>query len=167
MRSLLLLSLFSFSLFGALRAPESLGKVCIANMHDGFKVLKDGKLNHITSDCLDSTLRKMDFKQRNMYLIKGGSFYLNQANTGEYTLKSVANLKGGGIAGAAVGAKLGMFIVHFLGHGAILIAGACTGPAMPATILALEATFGPSIVVAGKAGAIAGGIIGGVSTGPV
>ncbi len=107
MRLKLLLLLFvSLPLFG-MRAPERLGKVAIANMHDGFKVLKDGKLNHITSDCLDSSLRKMDFKQRNLYIIKGGCLELNQANTGEYTLKSVANIKGGGpilgwIAWAAV-----------------------------------------------------------------
>lgn len=107
MRSLLLLSVFSLNLLGGFRAPEKLGITGVANMPNGFAILKDGKLNHIESDCLDTTLRKMNFEQRNKYIIKGGKFEVNQANTQEYTLKSVADLKGGGpilgwIAWAAV-----------------------------------------------------------------
>ncbi|HTJ49050.1 MAG TPA: hypothetical protein VL443_06305 [Cyclobacteriaceae bacterium] len=101
MRSLLLsLSLLSLPLLGGLRAPERLGTLAVANMPHGFAVIKDGKVNTIEPDCVDSMLRKMDFKQRNAYLLNGGSLEINQANTGEYTIKTVANLKGGGpIAG--------------------------------------------------------------------
>jgi len=95
MRKLLLLLLVPLSLTG-LYVPQRLGNVFVANMHDGFAVLKKGKLHHIESDCLDATLRQMNFKQRNEYIIKGGAMILNQAHTGEYTLKTGGNLKGGG-----------------------------------------------------------------------
>ncbi len=165
--SLLLLSLFSLSVSGSLLVPQRLGNVSLMTDDHGWAVYKDKKVHRVESDCMDPMLRQMDYKQRALYLVKGGSVAINQASDGQYTLKSVASLKGGGLFGAAFGAKLGMFCAHFLGHGAILIAGFCSGPAMPATILALEATFGPSIIIAGKAAAIAGGIIGGVATGPV
>jgi hypothetical protein len=102
MRSLMLsLSLFSLPLLGQFRAPENLGSLAVLNMPDGFAVIKDGKINPIESDCVDITLRKMDYKQRALYLSKGGSIELNQADNGEFTLKSVANLKGGGPVMAA------------------------------------------------------------------
>ena len=121
----------------------------------------------VEPDCLDTDLRKMDFKQRTQYLLKGGSLVMNQADTGEYTLKTTANLKGGGLFGAGVGAKIGFFTVNLLWQTGILIAAACTGPAAPATFAALELTCAPWILATSKAGAIAGGIIGGVATGPV
>lgn len=166
MRKLLLLSFLTLPLIG-LQVPQRLGNIAIANMPNGFAVLKDGKLNHIESDCLDSTLRKMTFKQRNQYIIKGGSLSLNQANTGEYTLKSVPNIKGGGILGAKIGCWVGKFTVYFVAHTGMLIAAACTGPAAPATYAAMVATSAIPLEAASNVGAIAGGILGGVATGPV
>jgi len=100
MRKLLLLLFVSVSMLGSLRAPESLGKVKVVNTPSGFGVAKGNQIHIVQPDCMDTMLRNLTFKQRNMYLLKGGSFELNQANTGEYTIKSVANLKGGGpIAG--------------------------------------------------------------------
>ena len=62
MRKLLLLLFVSLPMLGSLRVPERLGNIGIANMPQGFAVLKEGKLNHIESDCMDSMLRNMTFK---------------------------------------------------------------------------------------------------------
>lgn len=98
---MVLMSLFSLPLLGSLRAPERLGPLAVVNMPNGFAVLKENKIYAIEADAVDSTLRTMNYKQRAAYMLKGGSLELNQANTNEYTLKSVANLKGGGpISGA-------------------------------------------------------------------
>lgn len=97
MRKLLMaLSLFSLPLLGQLRAPERLGSLALLNMPNGFAVMKDKHITPIEPDCVDSTLRKMDYKQRTQYLLKGGVVEVNQADTQEYTLKAVANVKGGG-----------------------------------------------------------------------
>ncbi len=96
----LLLSLFSITSFSSLHVPERLGSVALFNSPNGFAVLKDKQTHVIEPDALDTTLRQMDYKQRSLYMAKGGGFILNQANTSEYTLKSAANIKGGGpIAG--------------------------------------------------------------------
>lgn len=167
MRILLLLSLITIPLIGVVRAPEKLGNVAVANMPYGFAVLKEGKLNPIESDCVDPLLRKMDFKQRNAYIINGGSFFINQANTGEYTIKAVANLKGGGLLGAKIGFWVGKGLVYIGAYTGIAIAAACTGPLAPVTFSALTAAYAVPIEGASHIGAISGGIIGGVATGPV
>lgn len=72
-----------------------------------------------------------------------------------------------GLFGATFGTYAGKFLVHFVAHSAILVAGAMTGPAAPATISALEATFLPTIEAASNVGAIVGGILCATATGPV
>lgn len=97
MRKLLMaLSLLTLPLLGSLRAPERLGSVALLNTPNGFAVFKDGKVNNIEPDCVDTMIRKMDYKQRNAYILKGGAIELNQATNKQYTIKAVANLKGGG-----------------------------------------------------------------------
>ena len=88
-------------------------------------------------------------------------------NNGEFNLKSHGRLRGGGAGGATVGFYAGKFLVHFVGHGAMLVAAACTGPAAPATLAALEATFAVPLEAASNIGGLAGGVVGGVATGPV
>lgn len=92
----MLLSLLTLSSFASLHVPERLGSVALFNSPNGFAVLKDKQSHVIEPDALDTTLRQMDYKQRSLYMAKGGGFVLNQANTKEYTLKSAANIKGGG-----------------------------------------------------------------------
>lgn len=168
MRKLLMaLSLFSLPLLGSLRAPEKLGSLALLNMPNGFAVMKDKHITPIEPDCVDSTLRKMNYKQRTAYMLKGGGLELNQANTGEYTIKSVANIKGGGLLGAKIGFWAGKFTVYFAAHAGMLIMAACTGPAAPATYAALVATTAVPLEAASNVGAIAGGVVGGVATGPV
>jgi len=101
-KSLLSLSLVSLSLAACVRAPERLGSVVLINSPEGFVVHKDNKNHLVEQDCLDTTLRKMNQNQRELYLSKGGALLLNQASNGEYTLKSVPNIKGGGPVMAAI-----------------------------------------------------------------
>lgn len=82
---------------------------------------------------------------------------LNQCHDGKFSLQSAGRLPGGGAFGAAVGVIAGKTAVHVIGHGAIYLIAAATGPAAPATGIALEVWFGPaieatSIYVAGVAG---------------
>lgn len=88
-------------------------------------------------------------------------------DNGDYALHAHGRLRGGGAGGATAGVYIGKFAVHFVAHGTILLISACTGPAAPATAASLELTFLPAIEAASNVGAIAGGIIGGVATGPV
>jgi len=167
MRILVLLSLLSVPLVAQLRAPEVLGKVIVVNTPSGFGVAKDSKIHIVQPDCMDTMLRNLTFKQRNAYLLKGGSIELNQANTGEYTLKSVANIQGGGLLGAKIGFWVGKGVVYLGAYTGIAIAAACTGPLAPVTFSALTAAYAVPIEAASHVGAISGGIIGGVATGPV
>lgn len=162
----MLLSLFSLSSFASLHVPERLGTLVLFNSPQGFAVSKDKKVHLIESDALDATLRQMDYKQRSMYMMKG-ALTLNQADNGQYTLQSRANLKGGGALGAAIGCWLGKAVVYLGAYGTIAIVSLVTGPAAPVTFSALTAAWALPIEAASQAGAVAGGIVGGVATGPV
>lgn len=153
--SLLLLSLFSLPLLGQLRAPERLGSLTLVNMPNGFAVLKENKIHSIESDAVDSTLRKMDYKQRAAYMLKGGGLELNQAYTGEYTLQSVANLKGGGV----ILAKAAYWAAKSLCWGAV---GATAAAGAAAVVTTVAVTGGAA---AGAVSAVAGTAI--VSSAPV
>jgi hypothetical protein len=162
-----LLSFLSLSLSASLITPQSLGDIAVANCPNGFVVIKDEKIYHLGPEAVDSSIRKMDFKQRSMYIMKGGSLALSQTTEGNYILRIAPKIKGGGLVGASIGAKIGYFAVHFVSHTTIGIISACTGPFALATAASLEATAMPWILIAAKGGAIAGGVIGGVATGPV
>lgn len=163
----LLLSSLSLSLSASLYVPEKLGSVAVFNSPQGFAVLKDNKIHHLGPEAVDSTLRKMDFKQRNMFMLKGGAMALNQDSEGQFHLKYAPKLKGGGALGAAIGCWIGKAAVYMGSYGAIAIISACTGPAAPITFSALATAWALPIEAASQGGAIAGGIIGGVATGPV
>jgi len=84
----------------------------------------------------------------------------------DYQVDLDRGLRGGGPTGFMIGAYAGKFITHLVGHTVILVVSAGTGPLAPATFTALEATFGPTIEAASVVTALAGGIAGGVATGP-
>jgi hypothetical protein len=97
-----------------------------------------------------------------------GKFKVSKFSNGEYAVRADGDLKGGGALGATGGAIFGKFLVHFIGQGVIQIAAICTGPAYPATILALEAALLPTVIEPlSNVAAIGCGIAGGVATGPV
>jgi len=151
-----------------LLVPNKLGSLKVMRTDDGYEVLKNNARHKVNNYDVDPLLKQLDKKKLASFLTaKSGYIEVSQFNNGDYKLQAKMRLNGGGPGGATVGAYAGKFLVSFLGHGAILVAGALTGPAAPATILALEATFGPTIEALSVAGAITGGIAGGVATGPV
>lgn len=146
MRNLLLLSLLSTPLLGSLLAPERLGTITLINTPSGFVVHKDNKNHPVEQDCLDSTLSKMDYKQRSLYLAKGGSLSLNQANTGEYTLKSIPNIKGGGPVMAAI---LYWTTKVSCWTGVAISASAVVAGATASALATGGATVAPTVAIAG------------------
>lgn len=150
----------------AVVAPADMGKIELHHSRGSYYVKEGEKLSEVAKGFTDPLLRGRTLKQLKNFQ-KNGSISVYKFKEGEYRLTAQPKLKGSGLVGASLGAKIGMFTVHFLGHGTILIIGACTGPAAPATIVALEAAWGPSIIAGGKIGALTGGLLGGVLTGPV
>lgn len=153
----MLLSLFCLS---------ALGSQQVMRTNKGFFVKEAGVRTKVEASLVDKDLRALSAAKISA-LSSRGLIKVTKCNDGAYVLRQQGNIKGGGAAGATAGAYIGKFLVHFIGHGTILIIGACTGPAAPATIAALEATCLPAIEAASNVGAIAGGVIGGVATGPV
>lgn len=175
----LLLSIFSMQSNGsqilsikdsAVFAPQRLGNIKLRYDNQGYSVLQNGKPHRIEIGDVDPLLRKMNREQLKKFQQKG-LIAVNQADNGEFSLKAAANMKGGGIWGAVVGAFLGKAAVSVVGHGAIAIVSGAVGlfcpPAGLALGISLESTCGPMIEAASIKGAIAGGIAGGVATGPV
>jgi len=169
MRKILLLlsSVVSLSLSASLKSDF----VAVINGPKGFAVLKDGKIDNVGPEAVDSTLRKMDFQQRNMFLLKNGNISVDQDESGQFHLKFAPKLNGGGVWGARIGAFLGKAIVSIVGHGVIAIitkvASRRGDAAAVATGVGLESTMGAAIEAASMKGAIIGGIIGGIITGPL
>ena len=150
----------------SLFVPEKLGKMELYHNKQGFSIRKDDQTIKIQKYFTDPMVRDLDKKQLKAFL-EGGYLTINEIEGGEYSLKSKIRLNGSGALGAAIGACIGKVTVSLVGHGTIFVIGLCTGPAMPATIIALESAFGPAIELASIKGAIAGGIALGVATGPV
>lgn len=151
---------------GGLRVTARAGQAQVLCHAKGMSVIKDRDVHTIEEDCMDSMLRKMDYEQRAQYIMNGGTLILNQATNGQYTLRTSANLKGGGLLGAKIGCWIGKASVYLVVYGGIGIATLVSGGLAGGGLGALAAAWAPAIEVASKAGAIAGGIIGGVLTGP-
>ena len=134
------------------------GKYFTVTDHDrSYKVGPEG---------LDNTLKNINKANLALFL-KKGRIAPHKLSDGSYMLRGHVNGLGGGPTGAMIGSYVGKFTVHFLGHGAMFIAAACTGPAFPVTLAALEATFIAPLEAASNVGAVGGMIIGAVATGPV
>jgi len=152
----------------ALLIPNRLGDVSVSHDDSGFTVESSHGSYPIQRCFMDKELRGISKNNLAKLIATGAYLSVNKFDEGnEYSLKLNGRLNGGGLLGASIGFYAGKFIVNFIGHGAILVAGLMTGPAAPATIVALELTFGPVIAVAGTGAAIGCGILGGVATGPV
>lgn len=97
-----------------------------------------------------------------------GKLKVSKFNNGEYAIRAHGDLRGGGALGATGGALFGKFLVHFIGQGAIQVVALCTGPAYPATLVALEASVVPLIIEPlSNVAAVGFGVAGAVATGSV
>lgn len=134
---------------------------------EGFLVKKGDELVRVNNYDIDPTFRGRDMKDILKYTALDNKFRISECDNGEYKVSPASDLRGGGIFGAQGGFLLGKFLVHFVGQGVIQIAALCTGPAYPATVVALEATFLPFIEAASNVVALGTGVAGAVITGPV
>ena len=147
-------------------------KVCVMHTSNGFAVIDQSGKHHVQNCFVDKELRNRTPEQIFGYLKNNNYLTVNRMSDGEYVIHGQGRLLGGGLLGAHAGAWLGKALVSVVGHGAIaLVSGAVSLVATPAAgfvvFTSLESTLGASIEVASFTGAIAGGIIGGVATGPV
>ncbi len=132
----------------------------------GFVVVQDGEKQVIEKALMNKTARDMD-KKHLKHFLNFGFFHLDKSNDGKFILKAHYRLPGRGVIGATIGAFLGKAAVSVVGHGLICAVSALTGPAAPATFVALESCFGAAIESASMAGAVAGGVALGAATGPI
>lgn len=151
----------------ALFIPQRLGNISVCYNNNEFSIKKDQQLIPIQRCFIDKELRGISKENLNRLLTSSAYLVVNKINKNEYSLKLNGRLLGGGVVGATTGFYIGKFLTHFVAHTAILIAGACTGPLAPATIASLEATFLPVIEATSNTVGLAGGILGGITTGPV
>lgn len=149
-------------------APKGLGEIKLYHGENGFHVEHKGKMYRIESWFTDKLVRKatpLDIK--GFQKVGKGYFAITQMGNGQFELKVMDRIKGGGILGAMVGATIGKVGVSVIGHGAIFLISGLTGPAAPYTMFALESYFGAAIELASIKGAVTCGLIGAVASGPV
>lgn len=125
-----------------------------------------GMLHSIQPCYTDAFLRTIP-SEKMPEVIEHIAFSPVKMDNGEYALHAHVRGLGGGPWGAYIGGIVGKFTVSFVCHGTILVVSSFTGPAAPATALALEATFGGVIEGASTIGCLAGCLTGAVATGPV
>lgn len=135
--------------------------------NEGFVVKKGEDLVRVNNYDVDPTFRDRDVKDILKYTVLDNNFRVTEFENGEYKVDMVSDLKGGGVLGANGGFLVGKFLVHFVSHGVIQVIALCTGPAYPATVVALEATCMPFIEAASNVVGLGMGVAGAVATGPV
>lgn len=149
---------------------DHLGKVGILHCKSGFSVVEKDCIKPVQNCFVDKGLRGIS-KENLSKALACGYLSAQRMSDGEYTISHHVCGKGGGFWGAVAGCFVGKAVVSVVGHGTIWIVSAGIGvfcpPAGVAAGIALESTCGAMIEAASIKGAIAGGIIGGVATGPV
>lgn len=156
---------FTFKRF-AVMSPQKLGKVSLSVNAGEYSVLQAGKSHKIENHDVDPVLRKMNTEQLAKFQ-KNNSVAVNQLSDGSFKVDAKLGLKGGGVLGATIGAWIGKGLVYIGAYSAIGVISACTFAAAPVTFAALTAAWAVPIEAASMAGAVAGGMVGGVATGPV
>lgn len=145
---------------------EGLEGINLGYDKEGFFVVENKHNVRVYSHDTNKALRGRSVKDIAKYSTIG-KFKVSKFDNGEYKVDTAGGLKGGGILGGTGGAWFGKALVHFIGHGTILIVASFTGPAFPATLAALEAASLPFIEAASNVAAVGFGIAGAVATGPV
>jgi len=117
-------------------------------------------------------INEQETKEIEKALAPSGCIEVKKTDEGQYLVKFHGFLNGGGGGGAVLGAWIGKIAVYTVGHGFIagtsLAVGLSTmNPAAAAmTFTQLEASLGAEIEAASQVGAMAGGILCGVASGP-
>jgi hypothetical protein len=152
-------------------APSALGPIGFAHLNGKYYVLRNGEQIPVQRCDVAKSIRNVTSHQLETFLAKGGYLYITQANDGSYRIADRCRVRGGGGFGAIFGALVTKAFISTIGHGAILLVSGAVGiicpPAGIATGMALESILAVPIESASMVGAMAGGILGGVVTGPV
>jgi hypothetical protein len=160
MKKILSVALFVSSMIGGINGAV------IGHTGKHWTVTEHDRSYKVGRDCIDGTLVNVNKYNMARFLQKG-RIQATKMNDGQYMLRGHINGPGGAVFGAIGGAYIAKFSVHFLGQSAMFIAAACTGPAFPVTLAALEATFIGPLEAASNVAAVGGTILGAVITGPV
>lgn len=160
------LSLLSVSV----RAMEesSLQKLAILHNENGYSIVTPDKIVPVHSYDVDKEIRNIS--SENLAKLLAADTYLKvdkMSDVEEYTIKLMGRVRGGGVAGAAIGFWVGRVGTYAVFGTGILIASALTGPAAPATFYALAGSLAPVVASTAEVVALGGGMVGAVATGPV
>ena len=165
-------------------APSSLGQLSLHH-DDGFMIEKDSNMVPVLSQNIDRDIRLLP-TARLAALLKSKQAYVSvgQNSADEYTMQLHGRLKGGGVWGAKIGAFIGKGFGIVVGHLGSIAVGAIvrkvtgktndngdyntTGNVTGGTAIAVtKGLTKPAVEAFSNACAVAGGMIGGVLTGPV
>ena len=149
-------------------APTGLGNIKLFHNEKGFHVLHNDVMHGVQLCFTDKLVRKatpLDIKD--FQKAGKGYFAITQMGNGQFELKVMDRIKGGGVVGACVGAFFGKAATYIVGHGAIQIIAIASGPAYFPTLWALEGWLAVPIEAASMKAAITCGMLGAVATGPV
>ncbi|KIX85173.1 hypothetical protein J120_02420 [candidate division TM6 bacterium JCVI TM6SC1] len=149
------------------RSRESLGMIELLKNENNFYVIKDGSIKLINKYDIDPLLKNMNEEKLQKYFEQNGYIQVDQLSNQDYVLKAKSRILGGGLGGATAGMYIGKWGTYIIGHGAIVVASALTGPGFLATFASLEAQFLPVIEAASNTAAVGMGIAVAVATGPV
>ena len=151
-------------------APSSMDKVALFHDEDGFRVSQNNEMHSVEKCWVDSSLQNISRENLKKFLA-AGYIRVNQMDSGEFSLQARNLIKGGGLGGAAVGFWIGRALVYgsvaVVGAVATVVAAPVVGlVAAGAAVTATVAFYAPVIATAAESAGLAGGIIGGVATGP-
>jgi hypothetical protein len=151
---------------------HELGNAQLFHNEQGFHVqTHDGDFKQIAQYNMDKNLRQMTPEQLQAFQ-KAGFFMLKKLSDGEFNLNPHVRGPGGFALGAYLGSAAGFWLVQGAVYGASALAGGATtlvaGPVVGGVVAsATYATIAPLAQPVAIAAAAAGGIIGGVATGPI
>lgn len=144
------------------------GQLAIQKFPSHYKLSSKEFNADIPNYMVSKQLRSMDPAKLAAVLNSGNAYLdINECSDGLYSMDIKGRVRGGGSAGAAAGFWIARGLWYGVTYGTIGIVSALTGPAAPATFTALSATFAPAIETTALGVSAAGGILGGVLTGPV
>ncbi|MFA6065854.1 MAG: hypothetical protein WC707_01590 [Candidatus Babeliaceae bacterium] len=152
-------------------SPKELGIVSLTRDSEGFHVIQNGVKRSVKNHWVDKTLRSIPSDKMEKFL-QHGYISVNKMSDGEFTLNAKVRGNGGAYFGAVAGTIVGGAVVQGAYHGTLAGIGFALSPFITpvgaGAVVGIIRTFTmPAAILATKTVAIAGGIVGGVITGPI
>jgi hypothetical protein len=147
-------------------APKEYGEMNLNRYADRFSISVGDQEKQIPNYMVSKPLRQMKPEQLAAFL-QTNYLTLNQCSDGEFSLREHGRIKGGGWLGTAIGAWTGRVVGYTVVYGGVavvcaplLLVPGAGGPAYGTAVAPVAEGLAMSL-------AIAGGITGGVATGPI